>query len=658
MKTLSLFMFVCFFCGNILASNTVKKKIDIDNLPSPSGNNSSAIQGWINVLKTDGYLVNVPEDVIDNWHNSRTSAEEIRTIIGVYNNIDAKSFDAIKKEHQLRGQPLPDEYSLILLELWRVQEQHSDSYLLDYLNLYKKQIDYLNGLTDYQWSYLGTDEIDSFTDPGTGYYDLDDFKSQVGLYVPSMNVPEPNLDIAQYFVFLFDENKWPQLVIVDNGAIMNRPVDAQSNLAKIRWKYVTDNDELILPKLDYGHNGFYNLEYDILYIPPKTGRLYWQFYDYSIVANSDVRADSPWVGGIEITACYTRLAEINLAINDLLDPYLAIDKCGNANWTPTNNVYTSQKRLPSINDGGINPNTGPLNGGSTITIEGVNFVTGAIVDLGGSTCTVTNLTSTQINCINAAHTAGNVGITVTNPDGQTTTLNNAYYYQEAPTITSVFPETGNPSGETSITITGSDFLTGATVNIGTNSCTNVTVNSPSSITCSTPTGIVGATDITISNTDGQSVTFPSGFTYQNAPMITSISPSTGDPAGGNTITITGTDFLTTGTTIIEIGGLACTSVTVNSSSQITCNVPSAAAGVVDVEVINPDEQSVTLASGYTYQATVKQKETQQDSTQQVNSQQDVNQFLTQVLMCMVTGDYNKMQQCLADVLSSQSSATQ
>lgn len=66
------------------------------------------------------------------------------------------------------------------------------------------------------------------------------------------------------------------------------------------------------------------------------------------------------------------------------------------------------------------------------------------------------INSTTLIATTPAHDIGTVDITVTNPDGQTDILENAYTYTSH-TITNVTPNTGSTSGETEITITGNDF---------------------------------------------------------------------------------------------------------------------------------------------------------------------------------------------------------
>jgi IPT/TIG domain/Dockerin type I domain len=88
------------------------------------------------------------------------------------------------------------------------------------------------------------------------------------------------------------------------------------------------------------------------------------------------------------------------------------------------------------------------------------------------------------------------------------------------------------------------------------------------------------------------------LTFGSAPAISTITPASGTTAGGIAVTITGTNFAFGSS--VTIGGTAATSVV--SSTQITATTPAHAAGAVNVVVTNPDAQSATLASGFTYVA--------------------------------------------------------
>lgn len=83
--------------------------------------------------------------------------------------------------------------------------------------------------------------------------------------------------------------------------------------------------------------------------------------------------------------------------------------------------------------------------------------------------------------------------------------------------------------------------------------------------------------------------------------LASVAPTGGVYTGGTPVTLTGTNFVIgPPSTYATFDGVVCTSLVVVSSTSITCNTPAHAAGAVDIVVVNPDLQSVTLAGSYTY----------------------------------------------------------
>jgi uncharacterized delta-60 repeat protein len=67
------------------------------------------------------------------------------------------------------------------------------------------------------------------------------------------------------------------------------------------------------------------------------------------------------------------------------------------------------------------------------------------------------------------------------------------------------------------------------------------------------------------------------------PIVSSISPADGSPAGGMSVTLTGMGF--TGASAVTFGGTAATSFSVMSSTTITAVTPGHAAGAVSVDVV-------------------------------------------------------------------------
>lgn len=94
-----------------------------------------------------------------------------------------------------------------------------------------------------------------------------------------------------------------------------------------------------------------------------------------------------------------------------------------------------------------------------------------------------------------------------------------------------------------------------------------------------------------------------GF-HDPMPKITGIDTASGSTAGGTSVTITGLNFSTPGTTV-KFDGTEATNIVVVNDTTITCDTPAHAAGAVDVTVENTAgswTDQDTLASGFEYTA--------------------------------------------------------
>jgi hypothetical protein len=74
------------------------------------------------------------------------------------------------------------------------------------------------------------------------------------------------------------------------------------------------------------------------------------------------------------------------------------------------------------------PPQGAFAGGTVVVLTGFNFRPGAVVTFGGSVATIGNLTPTAITVTVPAHAIGVVDVTVTNSDGQSSTLVGGFAY--------------------------------------------------------------------------------------------------------------------------------------------------------------------------------------------------------------------------------------
>jgi len=244
---------------------------------------------------------------------------------------------------------------------------------------------------------------------------------------------------------------------------------------------------------------------------------------------------------------------------------------------------------------GLTPTSGPLAGGTSVTVTGTGFTGATTVEFGptpGTGLTVVN--DTTITVTSPAGT-GTVDVTVMNAVG-TSPANppaDQFTYVAAPTVTGVSPTSGPGGGGTSVTIFGTG-LTGATkVDFGTTAATGVTVVSPTSITATSPAG-TGVVDVTVTTPGGTSATSSADqFTYLAAPTITGVGPTSGPAAGGTSVTILGTGF--TGATAVDFGTTAATSFTVVNATDITAISP-AGTGTPNVTVTTPNGTSATSSA--------------------------------------------------------------
>ena len=84
------------------------------------------------------------------------------------------------------------------------------------------------------------------------------------------------------------------------------------------------------------------------------------------------------------------------------------------------------------------------------------------------------------------------------------------------TVSGISPGSGAASGGTSVKITGTGFLTGATVTFGGTGGTKVAVPNSSTITVTTPSHTAGTVNVVVTNSIGQSGTLTNAYTFTSS----------------------------------------------------------------------------------------------------------------------------------------------
>jgi hypothetical protein len=274
---------------------------------------------------------------------------------------------------------------------------------------------------------------------------------------------------------------------------------------------------------------------------------------------------------------------------------------GGRSTPSTADLYSYFFAQPSVS--GVSPASGPVGGGTAVTITGNALIGATRVEFGGTPASsfVVNSNS-SITAIAPAGTGGTeVNITVSGPGG-TSAVNASDQYAYGPIVTGLSPSTGSTLGGTTVALRGAGFSGASAVRFGAVPATSFTVDSATLITATSPPGAGGPGAVTVTAAGATSPpTTVDLFTYiAAAPTLTNLTPSSGPSAGGTVVTLTGGSF--TGASTVSFGGVPATTFTVSSATSITATAPAGTAtSVVGVTVTGPGGTSrVSTSDNFTY----------------------------------------------------------
>ena len=274
---------------------------------------------------------------------------------------------------------------------------------------------------------------------------------------------------------------------------------------------------------------------------------------------------------------------------------------------------------PSISS--VSPLNGPTAGNIHLTIVGTSFGThGGSVTIGANSaaCNITSQTDTTVICTLPPGDGQSQNLIMTVTTGQSVQYSNIQLFNyDPPTVTSFQSPSGTTSGFSTlggqyITIYGTNFGPNApTVNIGSGACTPVISHTDSSVICTVPAGQGSNLDIAVS-ASGQSALLSTYtrnlFTY-NSPTVTAVAYTSNVTAGGQLITLTGSNFGTTGSSAsatITIGGATCSNVAVSSIGSTytaTCTAPAYSGSTLPVQIrVSGLSSNTSTSPTFTYAA--------------------------------------------------------
>ena len=230
----------------------------------------------------------------------------------------------------------------------------------------------------------------------------------------------------------------------------------------------------------------------------------------------------------------------------------------------------------------VMPKAGPLAGGTTVTIYGVNLGTAstATVKFGAATAAIVSGTGSRIVAISPPASAGTVDVTVTTADGTSaTSWTDTFTYVTQPSVARISPTAGPLAGGTAVTIYGENLGTATTATVKFGAATAVIVSDTGTqLVATSPAGTAGTVDVTVTTTGGTSAILSADqFTYTTVPIVSLINPAAGPLAGSTTVTITGSNLGTTSTATVTFGA-ATAAIVSNTGTQIVATSPAGTAG--------------------------------------------------------------------------------
>lgn len=165
----------------------------------------------------------------------------------------------------------------------------------------------------------------------------------------------------------------------------------------------------------------------------------------------------------------------------------------------------------------VDPDRGSTAGGTTVELSGEGFATGANVtfDETGATCDVIGANS--IECTTPAHAVGVIPVTVENPNGAFSVHELGFTYIDTasvPRVDTVDPNHASAQTGARVSVSGANFVDGATITFGDELAANLYFESSSVIWADAPPQAAGLVNVTVRNPDGQTGSLTDAFTFE------------------------------------------------------------------------------------------------------------------------------------------------
>uniref|UniRef100_A0A4W5MVV8 Plexin D1 n=1 Tax=Hucho hucho TaxID=62062 RepID=A0A4W5MVV8_9TELE len=253
---------------------------------------------------------------------------------------------------------------------------------------------------------------------------------------------------------------------------------------------------------------------------------------------------------------------------------------------PRNDCQYMNSQCPDPEITKISPRSGPLEGGTLLTVQGRNMGRRAEVvevSIGIFPCQIIPdqyTVSVELVCVTGQAvdpTNDFVRITV---DQKAMGVSKEAFSYLVPKLLSMEPRKGSRSGGTRVTIKGEHLDTGSQIRVkvnGTQECTILTLTEDT-IECTMPAALHTHTEavsvcVEFETIPCQRSELLTQYIYEKNPSISYIKPRQSYLSGGRTITVTGQGFDLVQSITMEVLGIGQAACKVQPPSMITCSSP-------------------------------------------------------------------------------------
>jgi hypothetical protein len=245
---------------------------------------------------------------------------------------------------------------------------------------------------------------------------------------------------------------------------------------------------------------------------------------------------------------------------------------------------------------GIDPPSGPREGGTFVVVFGDGFTPDAEVLIGGRRLEgIDVVDGGTIVGFTPAGTTGPTDVKVVSLRGQGI-LPSGFRYVERLAIESLDPGLSPERGGVPVVLRGTGFSAESRVSIGGQRLADMRVVDATRIEGVAPPGRAGDAEVRVTIANGTEAR--SGFfTYFAEPSLTSVRPGAGPQAGGITATLSGA-WLGEGAIVVWDGRVVPT--TRRSETELEVSVPAGSPGSIDVAVEVPGRGTAVLRDAFRY----------------------------------------------------------